>query len=257
MASSAPATSCRTLHIAVNSLLAYGRPRERLLSSLSRAHVPMDQVHVFLGGDDGHGLRRSVVHQDDNGTRYYRVPYNSVDFTAMVHIVENPDSFMDVRLWFYMHDTCEVGGSFWSNLTRWCSGLPSCALPLTRWAPSSSMGLYDAHFLADSRADVLALKNARALPAEKWKKRGFGWEDKLFKVCDARSPSPVRRFTRKCWNATLQRHTCMCSTISVDPTPIQLYGAESAPRQAWRFPCADIVKYKANFQRNLTLVMRP
>ena len=37
-----------------------------------------------------------------------------------------------------------------------------------------------------------------------WKKRGYGWEDKLFKVCDASSPDrPIRRFTRQCANATL------------------------------------------------------
>ena len=28
----------------------------------------------------------------------------------------------------------------------------------------------------------------------RWKIRGVGWEDKLFKVCDAESPRPGRRY---------------------------------------------------------------
>jgi hypothetical protein len=76
-------------------------------------------------------------------------------------------------------------GTFWSNATRWCGGLPACAQPLTRWMPSSSMGLYDASFLNAHTADVVALTNVRNATAIRWKQRGMGWEDKLFKVCDA------------------------------------------------------------------------
>jgi len=56
-------------------------------------------VHVFLagrgygegGGDSG------VVRRDGDGVRYYAVPHNSIDFSAMVHIVENPLLFGGVR----------------------------------------------------------------------------------------------------------------------------------------------------------------
>jgi len=196
--------------------------------------------------------------QDEHGVRFYPVRHESIDFSALVHIAESPRLFSNVRQWFYMHDTCDVGRGFWPNATRWCeSGLPACALPLTRSLPSSSMGLYDAAFLARHAADILALKNARALPIEKWKKRGFGWEDKLFKVCDAESPVPIRRFTRRCFNATIGRRTCICSNLAIDETPKSVYGPLSTPRQEWRFECADVVKYKANYRRNLSLVLQP
>ena len=47
------------------------------------------------------------------------------------------------------------------------------------------MGLYDASFLNAHTADVVALTNVRNATAIRWKQRGMGWEDKLFKVCDA------------------------------------------------------------------------
>lgn len=193
---------------------------------------------------------------DGHGAWHYRVRHNSVDFTAMVHIVENPQRFRAVRQWFYMHDTTSVGRHFWSNLTAWCSGLPSCALPLTRYQPTSSMGLYDATFLNARRDAVLDLKNKRGAPALRWKVRGLGWEDKLFKVCDAQSEDrPIRRFTRQCYNATLKRRTCLCSKVDIGEQPEPVYGSSSQPRQVWRYPCMDVAKFKANWSRNRTMMI--
>jgi len=255
MADSATA-GCSTLHVAINSLAQYQLPRSRLLEDLRAAGVPMRQVHVFVGG--ALPVPAAGAWQEEwDGVRFYTVLHNSVDFTAMVHIVEHPELFRGVAQWFYLHDTCSVGRGFWSNITRWCSRLPTCALPLTRYSPSSSMGLYSAAFLAHQRASVVALKNANGAPAEKWKKRGFGWEDRLFKVCDAQSPVPVRRFTRRCWNATISRRTCICSQLVIDEHSVKVYANDSTPRQAWRFPCADVVKYKANYRRNVTMALRP
>ena len=219
----------------------------------------MKQVHVFLGdspattgaADESGGGRYSDV---ASGAWHYRVPHNSVDFTAMVHIAENAPLFEEVKQWFYLHDTASVGPNFWSNATRWCAkGLPACALPLTRYIPSSSMGLYDAAFLRSDAAlsNISALKNSRGATGMRWKIRGVGWEDKLFKVCDAVSPdAPVRRFTRWCENKTLGRRTCMCNGLTIEKTPVRVYGAESTPRQVWRFDCADVSKFKANWARN-------
>mmetsp|Transcript_40295 Transcript_40295/g.119682 ORF Transcript_40295/g.119682 Transcript_40295/m.119682 type:complete len:119 (-) Transcript_40295:29-385(-) len=118
------------------------------------------------------------------------------------------------------------------------------------------MGLYDAAFLAARRADIVRLKNARGAPAETWKRRGFGWEDKVIKLCDASGSPPPRRFTRRCYNKTLLRRTCICSSVHVESTPAPVY-ADSTPRQVWRFDCADVRKFKANFERNRTLVLAP
>ena len=254
-----PADSCAGgVHIAINSLASYATPRAKLLGELAAAGVPMKQVHVFLGdsppSDDG----REWFLDAESRARHYRVHHNSVDFTAMVHIVENPQLFARVRQWFYMHDTVSVGRHFWANATQWCAGLPSCALPLTRAQPTSSMGLYDADFLRRQVTNVTALKNARGASGLRWKQRGFGWEDKLFKVCDAvATDAPIRRWTRQCHNATLGRRTCICSQVQRDAVPQRIYGPESTPRQVWRYACADVAKYKANWARNRTMVIAP
>lgn len=246
-------TPCSSTHVAINSLSTYNVPRNKLLGDLAAAGVPMSQVHVFLGDSGADSSRERYVHR---GAWHYRVPHNSVDFSAFVHIVENPQYFGTVRQWFYLHDTVSIGGHFWSNVTKWCDGLPACALPLTRQAPSASMGLYDAAFINSRASDVLELKNSRGAPATRWKQRNINWEDKLFKLCDAHSADkPIRRFTRQCYNSTLKRRTCMCSRVEVDAEPLRAYGPESALRQVWRYACADVVKYKANWARNRTIVI--
>jgi hypothetical protein len=249
---------CRGVHVAVNSLAMYAAPRARLLRDLAAAGVPMRQVHVFLGGSESKAAASADGGRyldEASGAWHYRVPHNSVDFTAMVHIAENAPLFEDVTQWFYLHDTTSVGANFWANATRWCTrGLPACALPLTRYLPTSSMGLYDAAFLRTPAAlsNISVLKNRRAT-GMRWKIRGVGWEDKLFKVCDAESTdAPIRRFTRRCENRTLGRRTCICNGLTIDTTPVRVYGEDSTPRQVWRYDCADVSKFKANWARNQT-----
>ncbi len=245
--------SCPHLHIAVNSAAAYTAPRARLLADLKAAGVPSGQVHVFLAGSSGDPHEREGVH-------HYPAPHESVDFTAMVELAERSEQFVGaVRRWFYLHDTTTVGAQFWRRaVSAGCDALPACALPLTRYLPASSMGLYEASFIATHRNTIVAqLKNSRGAPVARWKKRGFGWEDKVFKMCDAESVPAVRRFTRQCWNKTLGRNTCLCSTVEIDQVPQVVYGPDSAPRQAWRFDCMAVVKWKANWARNLTMVLKP
>jgi hypothetical protein len=285
---------CRSLHIAINSAVGYEAPREKLLASMRAARVPMDQVHVFVAGDPaaaGRGMAAAgsppsspalpsatgqpelnaeaslgAVTRDIHGTRTYRVGHNSIDFSGLIHITENAHLFRGVTTWFYMHDTFFVsGGGFWPNISQWCNvGVPGgCALPLTRWGPSASTGLYDARFLV-TQSSLLSgqLKNSRAKPPAVWKRLGVNWEDKLFKNCDATAEPGMRpkRWTRRCYNATLQRHTCICSSMVTATQPVQVYGLGSAPRVAYGFPCADLIKYKANNQREETQtepVLRP
>ena len=116
-------------------------------------------------------------------------------------------------------------------------------------------------------------------------------EDKLFKLCDETSPTPIRRFTRRCYNTTLQRRTCLCSKtqchkeqcclsnvsteqfpltgactrvhtsgkMKTSEAPVRVYGKGSALRLEYKFPCADLIKYKANYRRDQPgeYVMKP
>ena len=141
---------CGSLHIAITSVVHYERPRIRLLASMRAANVPMGQVHVFLGGTKANLF--PTAWREFDGTNYYAVSHNSIDFTAMIHIVENPDLFMYVRTWLYIHDTIEVGPTFWTKMAIYCDGIHTCAVPLTRSEASCNIGLYDARFLANQSA---------------------------------------------------------------------------------------------------------
>ena len=119
----------------------------------------MSQVHVFVAA----GGQSQAAAVQTPPVRSYLVGHNSFDFTGLTHIVENPQLFREVRQWFYMHDTFAVGPGFWPNVTRWCeSGLPACALPLTRSLPSASTGvLAGVHAVAPTAAPLGLCKAAR------------------------------------------------------------------------------------------------
>jgi len=267
----------------------YTQPRLLLLRSLRAAGVPMTQVHVFIGGafngppagpypngggsggdsggeggeggggDSGGGggggsapptAEESVA----DGLRYHYVPHDSMDFSGLVAIAEAPrGTFGRVRQWFYMHDTTAVGPGFWGAISRWCPRLPACAMPLTcRW-PSSSMGLYDAAFIAAEREKTLArVKNSANLSSAAFKRQALQDEDALLKACEAQTGHgchEVRHGSGRdaCYSSAAGRHICVCNKVAVDGEPRAVYGPGSAPRQFARFPCADLTKFKANY----------
>jgi len=248
-------TSCPTLGVAINSNVRYSVPREHLLRSLELAGVPMNQVHVFIGGDrDG----RAAVSTDARGVRYYAVEHDSIDFSGLVHIGERRDLFPGVTQWFYLHDTTEVGRGFWPAITHYCQQLPSCALPITcRW-PSSSMGLYDASFVysAAANATLRRMKNVHDVPPAVWKGFALKEEDALLKECQqlrGGSCAMIRKGNWRdasgkmsCWSKELGRDICICNVVEALP-PREVYSAGSAPRQVASFPCADVRKFKANY----------
>ena len=152
----------------------------------------MAQVHVFIGGafngppagpnpgggggGGGGGSAPPTAEESvADGLRYHYVPHDSMDFSGLVAIAEAPPgTFGRVRQWFYMHDTTAVGPGFWAAISRWCPRLPACAMPLTcRW-PSSSMGLYDAAFIASEREKTLArVKNGANLSSDAFKRQAL------------------------------------------------------------------------------------
>ena len=189
LAAPARGGNCTGLHIAINSNLRYTRPRLLLLRSLRAAGVPMAQVHVFIGGafngppagpfpDGGGGGGSAPPTAEESvadGLRYHYVPHDSMDFSGLIAIAEAPrGTFGRVRQWFYMHDTTAVGPGFWAAISRWCPRLPACAMPLTcRW-PSSSMGLYDAAFIASERDKTLSrVKNGANLSSDAFKRQAL------------------------------------------------------------------------------------
>lgn len=252
--------SCRSLHIAINSVAHYDRPRARLLESMRVAGVPMGQVHVFIGGMAPANISRPLTAvQGVDGTNYYAVPHNSIDFTAMIHIVENPDLFRDVRTWFYLHDTISVGTAFWVKMEPYCNGIPSCAVPLTRSEASCNIGLYDPQFLASHIASLTVKKNLNDEHV-RFRQLNIIWEDDFFRRCDARH-GLVRGVCAKAWR---QDGLCpreihaICPSITKRRKAVRVYGNTSAPRTVFHVSCIDLIKYAANTKGpRATMVLLP
>eukprot|EP00965_Chrysotila_dentata_P188526 6172787-Pleurochrysis_carterae.AAC.1 len=90
--------------------------REASSRSISRVELAM---HAQFGDACARAKDvRWLGDQDEHGVRFYPVRHESIDFSALVHIAESPRLFSNVRQWFYMHDTCDVGRGFWPNATR-------------------------------------------------------------------------------------------------------------------------------------------
>lgn len=206
----------------------------------------MGQVHVFLGGTtDANLISRGVWHGVD-GTNYYAVQHNSIDFTAMIHIVEKPDLFRGVRTWFYLHDTTEVGPTFWSKIAIYCNGIPSCAVPLTRAEGCSNIGLYDSEFLASQIASLVAKKNINHEHV-RFKRQGVSWEDEFFHRCDTRQ-GMVQGVCSKAWKIDgrcAREIHAICPSKPGRRPRARVYGNTSAPRIAF-VSCIDLIKYAAN-----------
>jgi hypothetical protein len=237
---------CGHLHIAISSVVHYAVPRTRLLKSMRVANVPMEQVHVFLGGTK-ENLFPSEWRGSD-GTNYYAVSHNSIDFTAMIHIVENPRLFLDVRTWIYLHDTTYVGPTFWSKMAMYCNGIRSCAVPLTRSEASCNLGLYDTRFLMN-QSGILALKKNTNNETVRFKRLNVLWEDALFHNCDVQRGMTPQGTCAKAWRVNrlcASESHAVCPTITKSRKMIRVYGNASAPRVAFEFSCIDLVKYTAN-----------
>ena len=138
---------------------------------------------MFVGG--ALHAERSWSYLD---TKFHFVPHDSIDFTAMIYIVENPTVFKHVEQWLYLHDTVRLLGGFpfWRVLThRWCNWNQTCAVPLSCSSMSSNMGLCAARYLWKVQETILTLKNPELTghARHKWKERNIGWEDLVFRLC--------------------------------------------------------------------------
>lgn len=209
----------------------------------------MEQVHVFIGGTASADMSEDETNQlwrGVDGTNFYPVSHNSIDFTGLIYIVEHPKLFKHVKSWFYMHHTTEVGPTFWSRLSTWCPFTSVCAIPLTRSEPSFNMGLYDARFLNRTRHSLLKFKQQPGTSAMQMKKRGVQWEDAVFHMCDEevlkKGLDYILSVKGKANSFT------MCPTMLTNSTPTRMYSPQGALRIKFIFPCLDLMKTAANWQ---------
>jgi hypothetical protein len=119
-----------------------------VIPSLLNAGIEKSDIYIFEGG---HKVR-SVNNYE--GINYIKTNHNSIDFTALIDIVENEINF---DYWFMMHDTCSVGLNF-KNLL-YANDIFNYQKIALRNKPSMNIGIYNYSYLKKHKDFILTYKN--------------------------------------------------------------------------------------------------
>ena len=133
----------------------------------AQAGIENDMIYVFIGGCTEESYEKI------NNIHYYFVTHNSIDYTAMVEIVEKE---IESEYWFLIHDTAIVGSKFKELLYNFPIGAEKVALlPF----PAMNIGLYNYQYLLGIKDTILTLKNTDYSyeAIQRFKKFGIDQED--------------------------------------------------------------------------------
>jgi hypothetical protein len=189
------------------------------LKYYAQADIENDLIHVFIGGCT------KESYENINGVHYYFVTHNSLDFTAMVEIVEKE---IESEYWFLIHDTAIVGGRFKELLYNFPTGAEKVAL-LPH--PSMNIGLYSYKYLLRIKDIILVAKNTDYSneAVQKFKKFNVEQEDYiLFETL----PEPATYGPKEWYIKSYENW----------------YGGDSIRRIEY-YPNLDIYKSKSNWLR--------
>jgi hypothetical protein len=209
--------------LVVNSYVRNAPAVQRLLASLRACpEFPDTDVLVVVGGHDGADYDFTT----DANVTTVRAPHNSIDFTAMIAMLDRPELARDQ--FFYMHDTCVAGPEFLARVRALdLSGAATASFPF----PSMNIGLYTREALERSRDAILALKNPDVSleAALRFKRIGVDAEDLVFRA-----------------ELVGRRHAFALGDADAAETVSDVYGT-GIPRRTRYFPGVDLWKSQANW----------
>ena len=210
--------------VLINSHVAYKEPRARLLAALRRGGIAGDDIVAVIGGDDVSLVYRERIPGDHWGIR---TTQNSIDFTALVEVLENEAAVARIgepEYWLVLHDTVLPGSETFFDIIARTRVTASCRLI----APfGMNMGWYKASELKRFREEVLYFKGNRSAPGNRdlLKRIGVAVEDLFFRVSGRLEFLSDRREVRA--------------------TGALVYDSR-VPRTVEYYPELDLLKFKAN-----------
>jgi hypothetical protein len=208
------------IKIGINSHIDFYKKTVHIaLKYYAKAGIENDLIYVFIGGCT------EELYENINGVHYYFVTHNSIDFTAMIEIVEKE---IESEYWFLIHDTAIVGGRFKELLYNFPSGAEKVALlPI----PAMNIGLYSYKYLLSVKDIILIAKNTDYSneAIQKFKKFGVDHEDYIL----FETPPEPATYGPKDWHVTSYENW---------------YGGDSVRRIEY-YPNLDIYKSKSNWSR--------
>lgn len=153
--------------------------------ALSVQNLPQPKSIIIVCGDESLAEARTETYIRPNisvpMTIIY-VPHNSIDFTGLIAIYEK--IITGIERFFYMHDTCKVGESFWRLLLE--------IQPLEQGQtmsfpfPSMNIGLYTMDSLTQHGGLLESMKKPKDRSIQEWKTLNVKKEDLLFRQNQSR-----------------------------------------------------------------------
>jgi hypothetical protein len=190
-----------------------------LIPTLLGSGVPPNDIYFFVGGYSSYNKI-----EDPNGINVYEVNHNSIDFTALISVME-----LNIYspYWFLLHDTTYVGPNFYKNIINYdYKNKPAVSLI---YDVGMNIGAYSWELLNNNLEKLLSFKNTdySEEKIQYYKKLGVPNED---------------------WLMNENKHNCYC----IKPREI-VYGVDiyntNTPRIIEIFEELDLFKVKANWRR--------
>lgn len=193
-------------------------------------------ILLVVGGytDNDLNSRYNIENKSYSSLNYTQIQctHNSIDFTALITLCElSNDILPKTPYYFYIHDTCTIGKTFFTCLNNALVNILPCkALGVNKYF-SKNLGLYSFEHIKESTNLLLTMKNDKNddESLHHFKTLGVKKEDLLFKKF--RSHFGSRAFCSK-------------------PTLIEItdFYKKGVPRQVLHYHELDLYKICANWE---------
>jgi hypothetical protein len=229
----------------INSTLQNQPILSRLIHSLHKNHILPEDILVVFGNS-------SHIYIQKNPDYYeLGVTHNSIDFTALIAVIEHVYSLVDHGFslpdyWFYLHDTCEVGETFYQKLFTCTHSFTNDVKPLT-YKKSMNIGLYKYLFLLNHKDRILKMRSSnhpRQEEVQHWKRAGVSYEDFIFHISSS-------SFSYSFIPSSQPHDRTSVSAPSI------IYPNSSVLRITEYFQELDFYKYKANWELKEQYILDP
>lgn len=198
---------------------------EHLLESLAKCNgIQRLRVLVVVGGY--YDNEEYVIEQHPLGAILIRSPYNSIDFTGLLAILDI-DELID-ESYVYIHDTTRVGPRFVERILDLAPGIQSASFKF----PSMNMGLYSRRVIHASKDLLETFRNKDPFEVQRLKTRCVDLEDCIFKTHS-------------------KDHVFLSSDGPDVSAPMDYYGT-GTPRIVEYYHALDLYKIKANWYTKST-----
>ena len=223
---------------------------ERLINSFYNQSLPItnDLILVVLGGSS------NIYFKRESQYCVLGVPHNSIDFTALIGVIEHIYTFVDHGFkipdyWFYIHDTCELGKDFLQLLKPHIRNLYIDDVnikPLT-YIKSMNIGIYKYLFLLNHKDHILKYRSHNHPTYEQiqyLKHVGVSIEDFIFQFEQNQNQNQSFMLPHKIDRMVLGESK-------------MIYENSTIMRITEYFDQLDLYKYKANWELKNVYILDP